>query len=156
MANLELSWSVAYVVSPFDTVAEAKCEGGSLPMDALHINAIRAYGYTGALPEEQVLGQWFDVSLTLWLDLSVAGQSDRLSDTHDYSTTVPEIQTLIQTSRYQLIESLAEAIAQIVLKDDSLHQVRVQLVKLTPPIPNFSGNITVDITRSKGGRTSKN
>jgi dihydroneopterin aldolase len=116
-------------------------------MDALHINGIRAYGYTGALPEEQVLGQWFEVNLTLWRDLSTAGQSDRLTDTHDYSNTVPEIQTLIHSSRYQLIESLAEAIAQTVLQDSSLSQVRVQLVKLTPPIPNFDGTITVDITR---------
>ncbi|MEB3213380.1 MAG: dihydroneopterin aldolase [Leptolyngbyaceae bacterium] len=118
-------------------------------MDALHINGIRAYGYTGALPEEQVLGQWFEVNVTLWLDLSKAGQSDRLSDTHDYSRTVPAIQALIQSSHDKLIETLAEAIAQMVLQDPSLHQVRVQLVKLTPPVPNFAGNITVDITRSK-------
>ncbi|MEO1521434.1 MAG: dihydroneopterin aldolase [Cyanobacteria bacterium J06633_2] len=118
-------------------------------MDTLHINRIRAYGYTGALPEEQVLGQWFEVNLTLWRDLSIPGQSDRLSDTHDYSVTVPAVQSLIQSSRYQLIESLAEAIAQTVLEDHSLDQVRVQLIKLTPPIPNFDGNITVDITRSR-------
>ena len=117
-------------------------------MDALNIDGIRAYGYTGALPEEQVLGQWFEVNLTLRLDLSQACQSDRLSDTHDYSHTVPAIQSLIQASRYQLIESLAEAIAQLVLKDGKIEQVRVQLIKLTPPVPNFSGHITVDITRS--------
>ena len=117
-------------------------------MDALHINSIRAYGYTGALPEEQVLGQWFEVNVTLWMDLALAGRSDRLSDTHDYSTTVPAIQHIIQSSRYQLIEALADAIAHHLLQNSSIEQVRVQLVKLTPPIPNFSGHITVDITRS--------
>ncbi len=117
-------------------------------MDALHIDGIRAYGYTGVLPEERVLGQWFKVSVTLWTDLSKAGQSDRLSDTHDYSTTVPAIQHIIQTSRYQLIEALAEAIAHCVMEDKAIIQVRIQLVKLTPPVPNFDGTITVDITRS--------
>ncbi len=38
--------------------------------DALHLRGLRAYGYTGLLPEEQRLGQWFEVELTLWLDLA--------------------------------------------------------------------------------------
>lgn len=118
-------------------------------MDTLRIEGIRAYGYTGVLPEEQVLGQWFEVSVTLGTDLSTAGQSDRLTDTHDYSTLIPDIQHIIQTSRYQLIEALAEAIAQRVLANHAIEQVRVQLVKLTPPIPHFDGTVTVDITRSQ-------
>lgn len=30
-------------------------------MDSIHVTGIRCYGYTGLLPEEQVLGQWFEV-----------------------------------------------------------------------------------------------
>ncbi len=30
-------------------------------MDTIHVTGIRAYGYTGYLAEEQVLGQWFEV-----------------------------------------------------------------------------------------------
>jgi dihydroneopterin aldolase len=116
-------------------------------MDCLQIRGIRSYGYVGYLPEEQVLGQWFEVDLTLWLDLSVAGRSDRLEDTHDYSKTVGQVQQLIQTSRFKLIESLAEAIAALLLAT-GIEQVRVVLTKLTPPIPDFDGQIVVDITRS--------
>ncbi len=36
-------------------------------MDCIHVTGIRAYGYTGYLPEEQSLGQWFEVDLKLWL-----------------------------------------------------------------------------------------
>jgi dihydroneopterin aldolase len=115
--------------------------------DRIHITGIRAYGYTGYLPEEQTLGQWFEVNLTVWRELHHAGESDRLDDTYDYSRCVPEIQTLIQTSRFELIETLAEAIAALVLKSVGVAQVRVRLTKLTPPIPNFSGQVTIDITR---------
>jgi 7,8-dihydroneopterin aldolase/epimerase/oxygenase len=118
-------------------------------MDCLHITGIRAYGYTGFLPEERSLGQWFEADLTLWLDLSRAGNSDRLEDTYDYSSVVTAIQTLIQTAQFKLIESLAEAIAQSVLSNGAIEQVRVRLTKLTPPIPNFDGSVSIEITRSR-------
>lgn len=118
-------------------------------MDALHIRRIRAYGYTGALPEEQVLGQWFEVDVTLYLDLTLSGESDRLEDTCDYRDLVAQTQHLIRTTTFMLIEALTEAIAQSILEHAAVSQVRVQLTKLSPPIPDFDGHITVDITRSK-------
>lgn len=121
-------------------------------MDCIHINGIRAYGYTGFLPEEQVLGQWFEVDLTLWIDLAPAGVSDHLVDTYDYSQAVPMVQAFIQTAKYQLIEKLAEEIAAIVLNSEPaklIDQVRVRLTKLQPPIPNFSGQVSLEITRTR-------
>jgi dihydroneopterin aldolase len=119
-------------------------------MDSIHISAIRAYGYTGVLPEEQTLGQWFEVDLTLWLDLAPSGISDRLEDTLDYRDTIKHTQELIQTSKFQLIEKLAETIAQTILATQNLKQIQVRLTKLAPAIPNFGGQVTVDIVRSAG------
>ncbi|MEM7649364.1 MAG: dihydroneopterin aldolase, partial [Cyanobacteria bacterium P01_A01_bin.70] len=59
-----------------------------LSMDTLYINDIRAYGYTGAFAEENVLGQWFRVDLALNLNLAQAGASDQLSDTYNYADAV--------------------------------------------------------------------
>ena len=53
-------------------------------MDSIQVSGIRAYGYVGYLPEERVLGQWFEVDLTLWVDLAIAGKSDDIADTLDY------------------------------------------------------------------------
>lgn len=116
--------------------------------DCLHINDIRAYGYTGYFPEEQSLGQWFKADLTIWRDLAVAGASDRLEDTLDYSQCVGQVQQMIRTQPFKLIESLAEAIAQSILAYGDVEQVRVQLTKMTPPIPDFSGQVVIDITRT--------
>jgi 7,8-dihydroneopterin aldolase/epimerase/oxygenase len=118
-------------------------------MDCLHINGIRAYGNIGVLPEEQALGQWFEVNLTLWLDLSNAAKSDRLEETHDYCADVNAIQELIKTCRFKLIERTAGAIADLVLASPEIQQVRVRLTKLTPPIPNFDGNVSVELTRTR-------
>lgn len=118
-------------------------------MDCIHLTQIRAYGYTGALPEEQVLGQWFEVDLTLWLDLSQAGQSDRLEDTLDYRAVISNVQTLIKTSKFALLEKLATAIAESILGFDRVSQVEVRLTKPAAPIPDFGGKITIELIRKK-------
>lgn len=117
-------------------------------MDLLHLTAIRAYGYIGVLPEEQALGQWYEVSLTLGLDLSQAGKTDRIEETYDYRAIVKAVQELVQTARFKLIEKLAAEIAQLVLASGRVEQVSVKVTKLTPPIPGFAGNVAVEITRS--------
>jgi 7,8-dihydroneopterin aldolase/epimerase/oxygenase len=122
---------------------------GSLCMDCIHINGIRAYGYTGNLPEEQVLGQWFGVDLTIWVDLAKAGQTDQLADTYDYSQVVPAIQHQIQTAKYRLIETLADKIAALALQFGPTEQVRVRLTKERPPIPDFTGQVVLEITRCR-------
>ena len=118
-------------------------------MDCIQLTEIRAYGYTGFLPEEQVLGQWFEVDITLWVDLAVAGKSDRIEDTLDYRSVISTIQHLVKTSKFALIERLVDAIAEASLEPAQVQQVQVRLSKPAAPIPDFGGKITVEITRSK-------
>lgn len=116
--------------------------------DTIQLTGIRGYGYTGALPEENILGQWFEADLTLWLDLSLASHSDNLEDTYDYRFIIQETQRLIREKQFRLIERLAGAIATRALESDQrLQQVKVKLTKLAPPIPDFSGQISVEILR---------
>jgi dihydroneopterin aldolase len=128
-------------------------------MDCIELTQIRCYGYTGYLPEEQTLGQWFQVDLTLWLDLSTAGESDRIGDTVDYRQVIETVRSLVQTSKFALLERLATTISEAVLATPNLaaanptiEQVRVRLTKLAAPIPDFGGQITVDITRNSHQR----
>ncbi|MCP2728706.1 dihydroneopterin aldolase [Limnofasciculus baicalensis] len=118
-------------------------------MDSIQLTGIRGYGYTGYLPEEQVLGQWFEVDLTLWLDLAPAGESDDISDTLDYRVVIETVKELVKTAKFALVEKLASAIADSILKLDMVQQVQVRLTKPAAPIPDFGGRITIDITRSR-------
>ena len=117
-------------------------------MDSIQVTGIRAYGYVGYLPEERVLGQWFEVDLTLWVDLSMAGKSDRLEDTLDYREAISIVENLIKTAKFSLVETLIEAIADKLLSLEKVTRVRVKLSKPAAPIPDFDGKITLDITRS--------
>jgi len=99
-------------------------------MDTIHVTGIRAYGYTGYLAEEQVLG-------------------DAIEDTLDYRQAIEIVKHQIETGKFALVEKLATVIAEDILQLEGVRQVRVQLSKPAAPIPNFTGKITIDITRSR-------
>ena len=102
-------------------------------MDCIHLTGIRGYGYTGFLPEEQVLGQWFEVDVKLWLDLSEPAKTDNIEDTIDYRRVINLVQNLLKTSKFALVERLAGAIADTILEhSDSIDQVQVILSKCRP------------------------
>ena len=116
-------------------------------MDKIVITGIRCYGYTGYFPEEKVLGQWFQVDLTLWLDLSLPCNNDQLTDTIDYGKVIELVQNFVKNSQFNLVEKLADSIAKSLLQNFPCQQVRISLTKLAPPLRDFNGNITIDITR---------
>jgi 7,8-dihydroneopterin aldolase/epimerase/oxygenase len=118
-------------------------------MDSIQVKGIRAYGYVGYLPEERVLGQWFEVDLTIWVDLSKAAESDEIADTLDYREAIALVKEQITTAKFALVEKLIRAIADKILSLDKVHQVQVQLSKPAAPIPDFSGRITLDIIRTR-------
>lgn len=117
-------------------------------MDSIEITGIRCYGYTGYLPEEQTLGQWFEVDLILWLDLAPAALTDEIEDTFDYREAIATVKKIIKTSKFALIEKLVNAIADAILALDKVEKVQLKLSKPAAPIPDFGGKITLNVTRS--------
>ena len=120
----------------------------------IQIKGVRAYGYTGYLPEENVLGQWFEVDAELWVDFQSATKSDDIADTYDYRTAISAIESLIQTSKFALIERLAGAIADRLLEDAKIEKLTLRLTK-HPPIPNFQGSIQLEIDRDRNQVTER-
>ena len=118
-------------------------------MDVIQLTGIRCYGYTGYLQEERFLGQWFEVDLSMTVDLAAAGQSDRIEDTLDYRSVITAVKEIISLSKFDLVEKLAETIIATVLSFDKVQQVELKLHKPGAPIPDFSGKITIELTRSK-------
>ncbi|WP_341525562.1 dihydroneopterin aldolase [Nostoc sp. UHCC 0302] len=119
-------------------------------MDFIHVTGIRCYGYTGYLPEEKVLGQWFEVDVKLWLDISTAAKTDAIEDTLDYRSVISLVQHLVKTSKFVLVERLVSTIADSILQEsDRITQVQVTLSKPAAPIPDFGGKISIEVTRTK-------
>ena len=119
-------------------------------MDCIHLTNIRCYGYTGYLPEEQVLGQWFEVDVKLWLDISTAANTDAIEDTVDYRSVINSVEHIVKTAKFVLVEKLAGTIADSLLQQcDRVTQVQVIVSKPAAPIPDFSGRISIELTRTR-------
>jgi dihydroneopterin aldolase len=116
-------------------------------LDRIEIKGLRAYGYVGVFPEEQHLGQWFEVDFSLYLHLRQASLSDDLNDSLDYGPLATATQELIRAERCQTLERLAGKIAEQLLAYPGVAGVQVRLTKLTPPIPDFTGQVSIVINR---------
>ena len=134
--------------TPMDSIPMMDSQGA--PLDAIEITGIRCYGYTGYFPEERVLGQWFELDLTIWMDLALTGADDQLEHTLNYADVVDRVTTLLETSRFKTIERLNSVIIEAVLAFAPVRKVQARLVKVSPPIPRFQGRIAIAMTRSKG------
>jgi dihydroneopterin aldolase len=95
---------------------------------ALEVYGLEAYGYHGALPEERERGQRFLFDVTLVVhDAGV--RSDKLQDTVDYSKVAACILDIATSTRYNLIEALAGAIADRLLSQFDVSRVTVRVRK---------------------------
>jgi ribonuclease HI len=117
-------------------------------LNKIYLKGVKAYGYIGYLPEENVLGQWFEVDATLWVDFERSTLSDDLEETVNYISCIRKIENLVQTEKFKLIERLAGAIADSLLEDLKISRVVIKVIK-HPPISNFLGSVAVEIERSR-------
>ena len=65
------------------------------PLDLIHIHDLHLWAHVGVLDHERRDGQWFQLDITLGLDLSASAKSDDLSATADYSLAVQALQTIV-------------------------------------------------------------
>lgn len=108
------------------------------------------YGFHGVLTEETKLGQRFYVDLTLELDLKQAGDRDELSETVNYAEAYNLCRDIVEGSPLQLIESVAEKIAQSTLICfEKVQSCTVKVIKPDPPIPGHYESVAVEITRGR-------
>jgi len=120
--------------------------------DVIHLRGLEFYAYHGVMPEEQVLGQRFLIDMDLFLDLSQAGSSDKVGDTIHYGEVYQEIKACVTGDSHQLLEHLAEAIAQRVLRQFSCTSVRIEVHKPQASIPGIFRDVSVEIWREIGKR----
>ena len=106
--------------------------------DQIILQNMQFYGYHGVNPEERVLGQRYVVDLTVDLDLSRAGASDKLEDTVSYSHIYRSVRAVIEGESRNLLESAAEDIAKRVLAEFPVDAVSVTVKKPNPPVRGSS------------------
>jgi dihydroneopterin aldolase len=102
--------------------------------DSIRVLGIRAFGYHGVLLDEAREGQEFVVDIEVTLDMSAAAASDDLTDTVDYGALATMVVTTVTSTRYQLIEALADDIGRRLLDDPRVANAAVTVHKPQAPI----------------------
>jgi dihydroneopterin aldolase len=123
-----------------------------LAHDVIHLRGLEFYAYHGALPEERVLGQRFIIDMDLFFDLRKAGLTDSVRNTIHYGEVYHVINSCVCDESFQLIERLAEIIAQRVLDRFPCESVRVEVHKPQAPIPGIIRDVSVEIWREAGDK----
>jgi FolB domain-containing protein len=117
------------------------------PVDRIHIRDLVVRCIIGVFEHERTEKQEVVINVTMHVDLSRAGRSDKIKDTVDYKKVKKEILQTAETSEFSLIERLAECIAEIVLA----HGVeRVDVTVDKPGALRFARSVAVEISRTRG------
>lgn len=115
--------------------------------DRIELRGLRVLGTHGALPEEQVRAQPFEVDLDLTVDLRAAARSDDLADTVDYGELTGLVAAVVTGERHVLLERLAQRIAETALADERVLAVDVTVRKLRPLVAVHLATAGVRIVR---------
>jgi dihydroneopterin aldolase len=106
----------------------------------------------GATDREKVEPQRFEVDVELGLDLQPAGLDDDLARTVDYGPVYDTVRQIVESTTYNLIEALAEAICHELLTGQP--RIREVTVRVRKPEVRLGGPLdysAVEITRLRLG-----
>lgn len=119
-------------------------------MDKVRVSGLQVYGHHGVFAEERTLGQTLVVDLEVGCDLSGAGRTDDLNQSISYVDLVEIARDVVRHTDFQLLEAIAETIAQRVLALERAQTVVVRVEKPRAPIPDLTGTVSIEIARQKG------
>jgi dihydroneopterin aldolase len=128
---------------PFETATRSSRP----PQDELAISGIECFGHHGVFEFERREGQVFVIDLVLGLDTAPAAASDDLRDTVDYGSLVAQVKAHVERDPVDLIETLAQRIADVCLLDARVEWVRVTVHKPDAPIDATFSDVALTITR---------
>jgi len=93
----------------------------------LELMGLHVFGYHGVEEEEKRLGQLFLFDLEL--EVGDRGADDRLENAIDYTEVASAIRELSNARRFDLLEALATAVADLVFERFAPERVRVRVRK---------------------------
>ncbi|MCI9532849.1 MAG: 2-amino-4-hydroxy-6-hydroxymethyldihydropteridine diphosphokinase [Lachnospiraceae bacterium] len=116
--------------------------------DKIHIKNLEVFGKHGVLPEENRLGQKFQINAVLYLSVRKAGLKDDLTKTIHYGDASRFMADFMVRHTFQLIEAAAEQMAkEMLLKFPLMEKIRLEIKKPWAPIGLPLEEVSVEIER---------
>lgn len=117
--------------------------------DRIELIGLRATGHHGVFDFERRRGQEFVVDVALHVDTRPAAVSDDLADTVHYGDLAERVHEVVTGEPVDLLETLAERIAQVCLRPYGVHAVDVAVHKPQAPVAVAFGDVVVRVHRRR-------
>lgn len=98
-------------------------------MDKIFLRGLEVDAVIGIWDWERQIKQKVRLDLEIGTDVRKAAASDSIEAATDYKAIAKRLIAFIEASRYQLVETLAEALAEVVVKEFSIPWVRLSVAK---------------------------
>ena len=98
-------------------------------MDIIYLHDLRVDAVIGIFEWERRVKQTIVLDLDMAADIRKAASSDNIRDTLDYKAVAKRITGFVEASRFELVETLAERIAEIIIQEFSVPWLRLRLNK---------------------------
>lgn len=118
-------------------------------LDEIRLEGLRVFGHHGVFDHERENGQDFVIDLGLSVRAARAAQTDDVVDTVHYGEVADAVAQIVAGDPVNLIETLAERIADRVLTFPGVLAVRVTVHKPQAPIQQQFADVSVTITRTR-------
>ena len=115
--------------------------------DRIYLRDLRTETIIGIYDWERKIRQTVSFDFEFPTDIHHAAKTDNIEDTLNYKSVAKHVLAFVETSEYHLVETLAEEVARLVLKEFSVEWVKVSLNK--PGAVRGSRDVGVMIERSR-------
>ena len=99
-------------------------------MDIIFLRELKIETLIGVYDWERLVPQTLQIDLDIGLPNSKACQTDEIADALDYADIVRHLKKVLASRHFNLLEALAEHVAQILLTDFNVPWVKVSVAKL--------------------------
>lgn len=114
-------------------------------MDIIYLNDLRIDTVIGIYDWERRITQTVSFDLEMATDIRKAAASDSIEDTLDYKAVAKRLISFVGESKFQLVETLAEEVANIILTEFKVPWVRIRLNK--KGAVRYAGDVGIIIER---------
>ncbi len=98
-------------------------------MDRVYIEGLKADAVIGVYDWERNIRQELVLDLELASDNRAAAATDAIEDAVDYDAISGRVLAYVRDSEFQLIETLAERVAELILREFDVQWLRLKLAK---------------------------
>ncbi len=98
-------------------------------MDIIFLHDLKIETVIGIYDWERKIKQTVILDLEMGTDIRKAAATDRIEDTLDYKSVAKRVIAFVEKSKYQLVETLAEKVAELVMQEFNTPWMRLTINK---------------------------